>query len=71
MKSSIAITLFITIGIFSFVSGYSIGYKNGGNEGVGAQASASSNIGATASPGYGGSSAPTGGYGAPTGGYGK
>jgi hypothetical protein len=71
MKSSIAITLIITIGIFSFVSGYSIGHKNGGNNGVGAQASVSSSVGATASPGYGSSSAPAAGYGAPTGGYGK
>jgi hypothetical protein len=71
MKSSIAITLIITIGIFGFVGGYSIGFKNGGNEGVGTQASISSSMDATASPGYGAPAAPTGGYGAPTGGYGK
>jgi len=71
MKSSIAITLFITIGVFSFVSGYSIGFKNGGNEEVSAQPSVSSSIDAAAAPGYGDSSAPAGGYGAPTGGYGK
>jgi hypothetical protein len=80
MKSSIAITLIIIVGIFSFVSGYSIGFKNGDIRTVGAQASATSSTESSGSAGYGSSSAsggygesaaPSSGYGAATGGYGQ
>ena len=59
MKNSIAMTLVITAGIFSFVSGYSIGnHDQGSNYNMTSQVTASNSTAVN-------SSAPAGGYGAP------
>lgn len=62
MKNSIAMTLVITAGIFSFVSGYSIGnhHDQGPSYSMTSQATASS------SAAVNNSSATAGGYGAPS-----
>ena len=61
MKNSIAMTLVITAGIFSFVSGYSIG-----NHDQGSNYNMTSQITASNSAAVNNSSAPAGGYGAPS-----
>ena len=59
MKNSIAMTLVITAGIFSFVSGYSIGnHDQGSNYNMTSQITASNSAAVN-------SSASAGGYGAP------
>jgi hypothetical protein len=65
MKNSIAMTLVITAGIFSFVSGYSIGnHDNQGNSySMNGKATVSSSAAVKTADN---SSAPAGGYGAPT-----
>ena len=82
MKTSIALTIIITIAVFSYVSGYSISahHKREVSYRMAGQANADSNKAATtttkdssaASGGYG-SSATSGGYGssATSGGYGS
>ncbi|MBE9521063.1 MAG: hypothetical protein IME97_08030 [Proteobacteria bacterium] len=62
MKNSIAMTLVITAGIFSFVSGYSIGNRND-QVTMNHQTTASSSAAVKTADK---SSAPAGGYGAPS-----
>lgn len=58
MKSGIAITLIVIAGVFGFVSGYSIGLKNGSNQ-VAVSSAPAPAASATETK------AATGGYGAP------
>lgn len=85
MKTSIAFTLIIAIGVFAFVSGYSIGYSNGtsGSEfGLAGRAKASVTADTAKAGGYGGAAeektvqsadeaAPSPGYGSAAPGYGQ
>jgi hypothetical protein len=85
MKTNIAITLIIAIGIFAFVSGYSIGFSNGtsGSElHIANQATASPAYDTAVAGGYGSAaeekptqaateSAPSPGYGSAAPGYGQ
>ena len=66
MKLSIAITLIITIAVFSYVSGYSISahHKQEANYRIAAQANPDMNKAATTAAKK--SSAATGGYGSPS-----
>ena len=66
MKNSIAMTLVVTAGIFSFVSGYSIGNHNdqGTSYNMTSQTTASGSGPVKTADN---SSAPAGGYGAPSG----
>lgn len=73
MKTSIAIILIVIVGVFGFVSGYSIGYKNGSRpamvEVVGGQPVQLPAEQPAAAGGYGGGQAEGAGAAAP--GYGK